>query len=393
LKEDWKIKVKNSFNAGNLKVNGSTVASGTTVSGFEWKGSITVVADEANKVWTNGYYKRLTDWTVESVSQGHSNNSINTIANWQINDPPTFIAELRDEYNVHFQNNFISNSNNGAMEIEGINQSNISYSNPFYVLKDYNIEAKVTDWQVFNSIKYFFVKWEDNNSTSKTRTFYPDSHEYYSALFLGKPLQVTGLSSVGAIGQAIELEWDQHPNSNCKYKVYRKNKQQGNVEVYVTTLNNNVTTYTDDLYKRTRTYSDFLLSFDVRAYYTTEQTEADPLYLIIFGDYYPSINDGVKISTIEGIPQNYTISNYPNPFNPSATLQFTVPKTSFINISIFDNNGKKIKTVLSGLKEEGFHSIKWNGQNESGVKVVSGLYFVRFTAPGVIKNHKLLLMK
>jgi len=100
------------------------------------------------------------------------------------------------------------------MEIDGVNYSNISYATSFPVLEDNTIEAKITDWQVFNNIKYSFVKWEDNNSTSKTRTFTPYDNMEYSASFIGKPEQVQGLSSVGAIGQAIQLQWTQHPNSN-----------------------------------------------------------------------------------------------------------------------------------------------------------------------------------
>ncbi|MBC8180847.1 T9SS type A sorting domain-containing protein [candidate division KSB1 bacterium] len=85
--------------------------------------------------------------------------------------------------------------------------------------------------------------------------------------------------------------------------------------------------------------------------------------------------------------------NYPNPFNLSTTLTFQIVRKSDVNISISDILGRKIKVFVNKNLYPGFHSINWDGRNEMGNEVSSGLYFFRFEIGELISTRKGLLLK
>ncbi len=80
--------------------------------------------------------------------------------------------------------------------------------------------------------------------------------------------------------------------------------------------------------------------------------------------------------------------SYPNPFNPSTTINFTIPSTSFVSLKIFDINGREVADLLKGELPAGNHSIKWNAEN-----MASGVYFYRLDNRKFTAAKKLLLLK
>jgi len=94
------------------------------------------------------------------------------------------------------------------------------------------------------------------------------------------------------------------------------------------------------------------------------------------------------------IPENYSLSqNYPNPFNPETTIEFGLPTPGFVEISIYDINGKLVRTLVSEEKRAGNHWLKWDVRDNSGNKVTSGLYFYYFNAGSFSRTLKMILMK
>ena len=87
--------------------------------------------------------------------------------------------------------------------------------------------------------------------------------------------------------------------------------------------------------------------------------------------------------------------NYPNPFNPDTQISFILKKDGNVSLSIYNLKGEKVKTLLAGelIKKDIFKFVNWNGTNDSGKKVVSGLYFYKLTANKDIKIKKMLLSK
>ena len=86
--------------------------------------------------------------------------------------------------------------------------------------------------------------------------------------------------------------------------------------------------------------------------------------------------------------------NYPNPFNPTTTISFSIQNNSKIELSIFNIKGQKIRSLLNDQITAGEHSIVWNGQDASGKKVGSGVYLYKLNINGKTEAvRKCLLLK
>jgi hypothetical protein len=85
--------------------------------------------------------------------------------------------------------------------------------------------------------------------------------------------------------------------------------------------------------------------------------------------------------------------NYPNPFNPVTNIALSIPKDSRVNVQIYNIKGQIIKNLLDNNLKAGSHTLKWDGTDDSGKTVTSGVYLVRLSGDGFKTNHKLTLMK
>ncbi|KPK67856.1 hypothetical protein AMJ82_09675 [candidate division TA06 bacterium SM23_40] len=96
------------------------------------------------------------------------------------------------------------------------------------------------------------------------------------------------------------------------------------------------------------------------------------------------------------IPDKLTLwQNYPNPFNPVTTVQFGIPANvkGSVQLRIYNVKGELVKILFEGTKEPGVHTFKWDGRNEHGRKVSSGIYFCRFVAGDVRITKKMVLLR
>jgi uncharacterized lipoprotein YddW (UPF0748 family) len=85
--------------------------------------------------------------------------------------------------------------------------------------------------------------------------------------------------------------------------------------------------------------------------------------------------------------------NYPNPFNFETTIEFEIPFDSWVSVKIYDILGREIKTLVSGFKSAGRHKVIWDGRDEQGGYISSGVYFCRMTAGSFSKTIKIVLTK
>jgi hypothetical protein len=90
----------------------------------------------------------------------------------------------------------------------------------------------------------------------------------------------------------------------------------------------------------------------------------------------------------------YSLSqNYPNPFNPETDISFSLPEKTEASLVIYNMLGEKIKTLMTGYMRTGTHTIHWNGRDEAGNSVASGIYFYRLKTGGFVETKKMVLMK
>jgi len=111
-----------------------------------------------------------------------------------------------------------------------------------------------------------------------------------------------------------------------------------------------------------------------------------------------TITVGVENSTA-ALPTVYSLDqNFPNPFNPSTTIRFALPEQSVVSLKVYNLLGQEVATLTEGELPAAFHSVVWNGTNNRGTQVATGIYFYRLEATGVSGQKfsslkKLLLLK
>lgn len=94
------------------------------------------------------------------------------------------------------------------------------------------------------------------------------------------------------------------------------------------------------------------------------------------------------------VPGEYSISqNYPNPFNPSTKIRYSIPVRSKVTIDVFDITGRKIKNLVNNEKGAGTHIVSWNGRNEAGLGVSTGIYFLKINAGFYTNTIKMMMLK
>ncbi len=86
-------------------------------------------------------------------------------------------------------------------------------------------------------------------------------------------------------------------------------------------------------------------------------------------------------------------SNYPNPFNPVTTIAYSLPEESQISILIYNIKGQKVKTLATGTQPAGDYNVTWDGKDESGKDVTSGIYFYKLRTDNKELTRKMLLLK
>ena len=103
---------------------------------------------------------------------------------------------------------------------------------------------------------------------------------------------------------------------------------------------------------------------------------------------------GVHDPTAAGIPRKIVLMpNYPNPFNPETTIQFGLPEDCEVELFVSDMLGRYICKLESMRYRAGWHYIVWDGRDESGTPVSSGLYFIQFKAGNFQSIHKMTLTR
>ena len=83
----------------------------------------------------------------------------------------------------------------------------------------------------------------------------------------------------------------------------------------------------------------------------------------------------------------------PNPFNPAATVYYSIPQPGPVNARIYNTRGQPVKILVSGRQDAGRQRITWRGDDANGVRVASGVYFIRIESSGLAAGRKVVLLK
>ncbi len=109
---------------------------------------------------------------------------------------------------------------------------------------------------------------------------------------------------------------------------------------------------------------------------------------------YTSIPAGVEETEKNNIPDEFMLfQNYPNPFNSSTTISYQIPKICYVNISIFDINGRLVQTLVNQRQNAAKYKVIWDGKDNSGNDVCSGLYFYVVKTGNFKDSRKMLILR
>ena len=114
------------------------------------------------------------------------------------------------------------------------------------------------------------------------------------------------------------------------------------------------------------------------------------------GEYGLNIHDLNMVDVDDPVqipPSTFQMRNYPNPFNPETTISYTLPASGMVSLEIFNSRGQLVRNLLQEVQTAGEHSLVWNGRDDSGHSVASGLYLCRIACKGKQETRKLLLLK
>jgi len=348
------------------------------------------------------YMQRYQEWQRDK-DPGYSSLNPLTVT---VDNSRTYSAVFAKEFNIEFQNDF-DGTGGGQIKVQNVIQ-NAPYI--AHVLKLDAITAQALDGQVINSIIYNFDHWQDGNTTNP-RTFAPVDHATITAYFKAElhvfisgptyrqPDQIGTFTAnpAGGTGTYTNYKWWKRTEGGVEYpKAGYGDQLSGDGDLIEPML------YPPGVWiEQTRWEGSLVItqsypvsfSLKCRVYDSNNDTAEDTHYIFVpgGGDPYPNPDVNPYTLNVKLVPTNVTLeNNYPNPFNPTTTIQFGLPETQHVKMSIYSLQGKKVATLVDGIIEAGFHQVRWDGKDSSGRQLTSGIY-IYLIESGKIKLAKKMI--
>ena len=207
----------------------------------------------------------------------------------------------------------------------------------------------------------------------------------YAPIYVGPgddatlPVELSDFAAVNING-VVKLTWTtQSEQNNLGFNIYRSSSEREGYEKINGALIPGAGTasaprsysYIDDRLEKGRTY-----------YYQIEDIDTNGR-LTLFGPV------SVSIESVQLPEAFYVQQNYPNPFNPTTAIEYGLPETAEVRIQIFNMRGELIRTLVDGMQPAGHLTRSWDGRNDNGTLVPSGVYFCRVQT---ISEHKMIKM-
>jgi predicted CXXCH cytochrome family protein len=100
----------------------------------------------------------------------------------------------------------------------------------------------------------------------------------------------------------------------------------------------------------------------------------------------------INVQVVQGL--NYSLEqNYPNPFNPETSIKYSIPQNGKVSIKVYNLTGKEIMTLIDKEMTAGSYEVKWNGTDNAGITVPSGVYFMRLSSGTYVESKKMVFLK
>jgi hypothetical protein len=232
-------------------------------------------------------------------------------------------------------------------------------------------------------VHYSFVNWT-GGSTSLTLS--PSSAGTYVANYqFDYILPPDDMNTYGSVvGEPIKISWRKVSNA-YQYvdtiEVWRKVNKSGNGTL-LARLSPTATEYVDYDYTLTAGWTHDFIEYSVRLRYKTPVREvySSHCWFTVFGngEMQPEAKpDDAEVVVSSTTPEQFLLSAYPNPFNPSTNVSLTLPAPSYVEVRVFDVTGRKVRNLLQKDLASGMQTFAWDGLDDGGTRVASGFYILQ----------------
>ncbi|PKL87212.1 MAG: hypothetical protein CVV23_16495 [Ignavibacteriae bacterium HGW-Ignavibacteriae-2] len=351
-----------------------------------------------NYIWNNSGANN-SDWkyTLENQQFQFLSTSQSTSYNVSANDRNTIIqANLRKQCNVTVRNQISGTTIQGTVTVNGQTLTPPVYKT---VIEQNTISVGAPAYYIVNGIRYNFNTWSDEY-VSNNYTFTINQHKELIAKYKGTAI----FNEVAADGnlrnqhfndpryaQNVTVYWNEHPNADVTaYKIYRKVAMYNGIPVsegLVATVPRGTTSWQDaDYIIGEGQNTEFRIDYSVCAYYSINQTTSEIIYQRVAANLPPAANKQTAENELQDkniIVDNYSVSNYPNPFNPETTISYQLPEQGHVTIKVYDMLGKEVAELVNGIKDMGIYTAIFDACNLS-----TGIYVYSIQVKGLEENSK-----
>ena len=231
---------------------------------------------------------------------------------------------------------------------------------------------------IFASSYEFNYSAVTQTTFSSVSVFVFDQHDTLLTRFSIKvPVELSSFSAAVVENQRVLLNWKTaSEENNVGFNVLRSSVERGK---YVKLNGKLIPPRRDGEYE----FSDNKVEAGGKYYYKLESLDRDG---------QAQLHGPIQITM--ALPQRFELSqNYPNPFNPSTHIRFELPKAALISLAVFNSLGQEVRRLVNGQKPAGYHTVIWNGKDQNGRAVPSGVYHYRLQAGDFTATKKLVLAK
>lgn len=252
----------------------------------------------------------------------------------------------------------------------------LSTTEPEAVVSTYSSYTQVTLSGVANAATTGYLRFNGMNNATPS-SLWIDNLIFTVESDSPLPITLTSFTAEAKNGK-VELAWKTASEvNNSHFTIYRNDIAIGTVEGAGTSTETNNYAFTDDQVVPSGIYIYVLADVDYSGKETRYANQAITIEL----------NEDISDMTF------YLSDAYPNPFNPTTTLNYGLPETSDITLNIFDIMGRKIREWNISSQQPGWHKLAWDGKDMNGNIVSTGVYIYCLQAGSFMETKKMVFMK
>lgn len=202
------------------------------------------------------------------------------------------------------------------------------------------------------------------------------------------PVELSSFTAIMSATNYVQLQWVTQSETNVSgYRLYRSSDLDLSTAVMLNafieatnTSQMQVYVYWDEEVWESGTYYYWLQNLD----FDGGSAFHDPISITV------NLDDGGSpvIPVVQGIS-----SIYPNPFNPNTAVRFGITRPGNVKVAVYNTRGQMVRELYTGFRDQGTHTLQWDGTDASGNALPSGMYVIRMTAGTQVYQRKAVLMK